>query len=138
MNKYFSRQKGNKKREMQWIFTRENTVDLKDVFHSDMMIKAESDIGIYSKSLSNLKEKMLCAYVEMGNSTDKICDKTFKELCGERLTSAKLWVKHSSYCWYEKLANQHILPYFKDIYVLSITSSIIFALIQKPDIKAPE
>ncbi len=70
---------------------------------------------LYAKSLSEIKEKMLCAYAGMGNSAEKTCDKTFKELCHEWPASAKLRVKHSSYCCYEKLINKHIIPYFEDI-----------------------
>lgn len=70
---------------------------------------------LYSKSLSELKEKMLCAYAETGSSAEKICDKTLKELCCEWLASAKLRVKHSSYCCYEKLVCKYILPYFENI-----------------------
>lgn len=70
---------------------------------------------LYSKSLSELKEKMLCAYAETGSSAEKICDKTLKELCCEWLASAKLRVKHSSYCCYEKLINKHVIPYFENI-----------------------
>ncbi len=70
---------------------------------------------LYSQSLSELKEKMLCAYAETGNSAPNYCAKTLKELCGEWLASAKLRVKKSSYCCYEKLINKHILPYFEDI-----------------------
>ena len=36
-------------------------------------------------------------------------------MCEEWLTSAKLRVKHSSYCCYEKLINKHIIPYFGNI-----------------------
>ncbi len=70
---------------------------------------------LYAKSLAEIKEKMLYAYSDMGNSEQSVCDKTFKELCEEWLASAKLRVKHSSFCCYEKLINKHILPYFEDI-----------------------
>ncbi|MDE7192874.1 MAG: hypothetical protein K2O14_02785 [Oscillospiraceae bacterium] len=66
---------------------------------------------LYAKSLAEIKEKMLYAYSDMGNSEQSVCDKTFKELCEEWLASAKLRVKHSSYCCYEKLINKHIIPY---------------------------
>lgn len=82
---------------------------------------------LYSKSLSDLKEKMLCAYAEMGSSAGKVCDKTFKELCSEWLTSAKLRVKSSSYCCYEKLINKHILPYFEDIGYDELSTPVINA-----------
>lgn len=70
---------------------------------------------LYAKSLAEIKEKMLYAYSDIGNSEQSVCDKTFKELCEEWLTSAKLRVKHSSYCCYEKLINKHIIPYFGNI-----------------------
>ncbi len=70
---------------------------------------------LYAKSLAEIKEKMLYAYFDIGNSEQSVCDKTFKELCEEWLASAKLRVKHSSYCCYEKLINKHIIPYFGNI-----------------------
>lgn len=70
---------------------------------------------LYAKSLSEIKEKMLCAYADTGSPERIIYDKTFKELCEEWLASAKLRVKHSSYCCYEKLINKHIIPYFGNI-----------------------
>lgn len=70
---------------------------------------------LYSRSLVELKEKMPSAYVESGNATSNTCDKTFRELCCEWLVSAKLRVKHTSYCCYEKLINKHIIPYFGNI-----------------------
>lgn len=70
---------------------------------------------LYAKSLAEIKEKMLCAYANMGNSEQSACDKTFKELCEEWLASAKLRVKHSSFCCYEKLINKHVIPYFENI-----------------------
>lgn len=70
---------------------------------------------LYAKSLTEIKEKMLCAYANTGSPECIACDKTFKELCEEWLASAKLRVKHSSYCCYEKLINKHVIPYFEDI-----------------------
>ena len=70
---------------------------------------------LYAKSLTEIKEKMLCAYADAGSPERIACDKTFKELCEEWLASAKLRVKHSSYCCYEKLINKHVIPYFEDI-----------------------
>lgn len=70
---------------------------------------------LYSRNLVELKEKMLSAYAETGNATSNTCDKTFRELCCEWLASAKLRVKHTSYCCYEKLINKHVIPYFEDI-----------------------
>lgn len=70
---------------------------------------------LYAKSLAEIKEKMLCAYADLGGTAQSICDKTLRELCCEWLASAKLRVKNSSYCCYEKLINKHILPYFEDI-----------------------
>lgn len=70
---------------------------------------------LYAKSLAEIKEKMLYAYSDMGNSEQSVCDKTFTELCEEWLASAKLRVKHSSYCCYEKLINKHIISYFGNI-----------------------
>ncbi|MCM1488209.1 MAG: site-specific integrase [Firmicutes bacterium] len=80
---------------------------------------------LYSKTLPELKEKMICAYASFNNSTLNSCDKTLKELCSEWLSSAKLRVKHSSYCCYEKLINKHILPYFEDIMYNELSTPII-------------
>lgn len=80
---------------------------------------------LYSKSLSELKEKMLCAYAETGISSQNICEKTLKELCNEWLASAKLRVKKSSYCCYEKLINKHILPYFENISYNELSTPVI-------------
>lgn len=80
---------------------------------------------LYSKSLSELKEKMLCAYAKTGSSAEKICDKTLKELCCEWLASAKLRVKNSSYCCYEKLINKHVIPYFENIKYGELGTTII-------------
>lgn len=70
---------------------------------------------LYSKSLPDLKEKMLNAYADTENSEETACDKTFKELCREWLASAKLRVKQSSYCCYEKLINRYVIPYFENM-----------------------
>ena len=43
---------------------------------------------LYAKSLAEIKEKMLYAYTDSGNPERIVCDKTFKELCEEWLTSA--------------------------------------------------
>ena len=80
---------------------------------------------LYAKSLTEIKEKMLCAYADMGSSERITCDKTFKELCEEWLASAKLRVKHSSYCCYEKLINKHVIPYFEDIKYSELGTPII-------------
>lgn len=48
---------------------------------------------LYSKNLSELKEKMLLAYSDLSSTAQGKCDKTLKELCDEWLASAKLRVK---------------------------------------------
>lgn len=80
---------------------------------------------LYSKSLSELKEKMLCSYANAESSVQNVCNKTFKELCIEWLSSAKLRVKQSSYSCYEKLINKHILPYFEDMMYSELNTPII-------------
>lgn len=82
---------------------------------------------LYSKNLSELKEKMLVSYTDLSSSTQKKCGKTFKELCEEWLNSAKLRVKHSSYCCYEKLINKHVIPYFEDVEYGELTTPVINA-----------
>ncbi len=80
---------------------------------------------LYSKNLSELKEKMLVSYADLSSSSQNKCGKLFKELCKEWLASAKLRVKHSSYCCYEKLINKHVIPYFEDIGYDELTTPII-------------
>ena len=82
---------------------------------------------LYSKNLSELKEKMLVSYADLSSSSQNKCGKTFKELCEEWLASAKLRVKHSSYCCYEKLINKHVIPYFEDIGYDELTTPVINA-----------
>lgn len=82
---------------------------------------------LYSKNLSELKEKMLVSYADLSSSSPNKCGKTFKDLCEEWLTSAKLRVKHSSYCCYEKLINKHVIPYFEDIGYDELTTPVINA-----------
>lgn len=67
---------------------------------------------IYSRNLPDLKEKMLTAYTSSEKYSGIICAKTLSELCDEWLSSAKLRVKQSSYCCYERLIYTYILPYF--------------------------
>lgn len=80
---------------------------------------------LYARSLSEIKEKMLCAYSDAESSERVPCDKTFRELCAEWLASAKLRVKHSSYCCYEKLINKHVIPYFEDMRYGELTTPVI-------------
>lgn len=68
---------------------------------------------------------MLISYANLSSSSQNKCGKTFKELCEEWLASAKLRVKHSSYCCYEKLINKHVIPYFEDIGYDELTTPII-------------
>ncbi|MCM1276260.1 MAG: site-specific integrase [Lachnospiraceae bacterium] len=70
---------------------------------------------LYARSLSEIKEKMLYAHSDTEGSERISCNKAFRELCAEWLASAKLRVKHSSYCCYEKLINRYVLPYFENI-----------------------
>ena len=50
---------------------------------------------LYSKNLFEFKEKMLISYVDLSNSSQNKCGKTFKELCKEWLASTKIRVKRS-------------------------------------------
>lgn len=67
----------------------------------------------YSKDLAELKDKMLSAYTSIEKYNTISCAKTLSEICAEWLSCAKLRVKRSSYCCYERNINKHILPYFK-------------------------
>ena len=80
---------------------------------------------LYSKKLSELKEKMLVSYADLSSSSQNKCGKTFKELCEEWLASAKLRVKQSSYCCYEKLISKHVISYFEDIGYDELTTPVI-------------
>lgn len=80
---------------------------------------------LYAKTQSEIKEKMLCVYANSVDPARNICGKTLRELCIEWLASAKLRVKSSSYCCYEKLISKHILPYFEDIDYSELGTPII-------------
>lgn len=79
---------------------------------------------LYSKSLSELKNKMLCEYTT-GNSPQTVPDKKFKDLCFEWLASAKLRVKTSSYYCYEKIIFKHIIPYFEEIEYCNLSTPLL-------------
>ena len=68
----------------------------------------------YSRDLNNLKEKMLSAYTSAEKYSEIACTKTISELCSEWLACAKLRVKHSSFCCYERNVRTHIAPFFKN------------------------
>lgn len=85
---------------------------------------------LYSKDSTELKEKMLSIYSDLSVERQKSCDKTLKELCDEWLASARLRVKPSSYCCYERLVNKHIIPYFEDIGYDELTTPVINAFSQ--------
>ena len=70
---------------------------------------------LYSRNLTELKEKMLYAYTTSEKYSPVVCGKTLHELSLEWLGSAKLRVKKSSYFCYEKIVTKHIIPYFKQI-----------------------
>ena len=76
----------------------------------------------YSRDLNDLKEKMLSAYVSSEKYAGLINSKTLSELCDEWLSCAKLRVKHSSYCCYERTIRTHIVKYFKSIKYCDINS----------------
>ena len=63
----------------------------------------------YSKDLAELKDKMLSAYTSIEKYNTISCAKTLSEICAEWLSCAKLRVKRSSYCCYERNINKHIL-----------------------------
>lgn len=69
----------------------------------------------------------MVSYTDLSSSLPNKCGKTFKDLCEEWLASAKLRVKHSSYCCYEKLINKHVISYFEDIGYGELTTPIINA-----------
>lgn len=70
---------------------------------------------LYSRNLTELKEKMIYAYTTSEKYSPVVCGKTLHELSLEWLGSAKLRVKKSSYFCYEKIVTKHIIPYFKQI-----------------------
>lgn len=80
---------------------------------------------LYSRSSSELKEKMMSAYTNPLYSPQNVNCKTLKELCEEWLASAKLRVKHSSYCCYEKLINKYIIRYFENICYGELSTPVI-------------
>lgn len=82
---------------------------------------------LYSKNPTELKEKMLSIYSDLSVAGQKSCNKTLKELCIEWLASARLRVKPSSYCCYERLVSKHIITYFDDIAYDELTTPVINA-----------
>lgn len=85
---------------------------------------------LYSRSLSELKEKMLNAYTTSEKYSPVVCSKTLQELSLEWLGCAKLRVKESSYCCYEKIVTKHIIPYFKQIKYTELNTPNINAFIE--------
>lgn len=84
----------------------------------------------YSKDLAELKYKMLSAYTSIEKYNTISCAKTLSEICAEWLSCAKLRVKRSSYCCYERNINKHILPYFKQTKYSELNSVKINAFIE--------
>lgn len=84
----------------------------------------------YSKDLAELKDKMLSAYTSIEKYNTISCAKTLSEICAEWLSCAKLRVKRSSYCCYERNINKHILPYFKKTKYSELNSVKINAFIE--------
>ena len=68
---------------------------------------------LYSRNLADLKEKMLNAYTTSEKYSPTVYCKTLQEISLEWLNCAKLRVKESSYCCYEKIVKKHIISYFK-------------------------
>lgn len=85
---------------------------------------------LYSKNLAELKEKMLNAYTTSEKYSPIVCIKTLQELSLEWLNCAKLRVKESSYCCYEKIVTKHIIPYFKQIKYCELNTPKINAFIE--------
>lgn len=84
----------------------------------------------YSKDIAELKDKMLSAYTSIEKYNTISCAKTLSEICAEWLSCAKLRVKRSSYCCYERNINKHILPYFKKTKYSELNSVKINAFIE--------
>lgn len=82
---------------------------------------------LYSKNPTELKEKMLSIYSDLSVAGQKSYNKTLKELCIEWLASARLRVKPSSYCCYERLVSKHSITYFDDIAYDELTTPVINA-----------
>ena len=85
---------------------------------------------LYSRSLAQLKEKMLSAYATSEKYSSTVCCKTLQELSFEWLGCAKLRIKESSYCCYEKIVTKHIIPYFKQIKYCELNTPKINAFIE--------
>ena len=85
---------------------------------------------LYSRSLAQLKEKMLSAYATSEKYSSTVCCKTLQELSFEWLGCAKLRIKESSYCCYEKIVTKHIIPYFEQIKYCELNTPKINAFIE--------
>ena len=85
---------------------------------------------LYSRSLAQLKEKMLSAYATSEKYSSTVCCKTLQELSFEWLGCAKLRIKESSYCCCEKIVTKHIIPYFKQIKYCELNTPKINAFIE--------
>lgn len=85
---------------------------------------------LYSRNLTELKEKMLYAYTTSEKYSPVVCGKTLHELSLEWLGSAKLRVKESSYCCYKKIVTKHIIPYFEKIKYCELNTPKINAFIE--------
>lgn len=85
---------------------------------------------LYSRNLTELKEKMLYAYTTSERYSPVVGGKTLHELSLEWLGSAKLRVKESSYCCYEKIVTKHIIPYFEKIKYCELNTPKINAFIE--------
>ena len=85
---------------------------------------------LYSRSLAQLKEKMLSAYAASEKYSPVVCSKTLQELSLEWLSCAKLRVKESSYCCYERIVTKYIIPYFKQTKYCGLNTPKINAFIE--------
>lgn len=85
---------------------------------------------LYSRSLAQLKEKMLSAYAASEKYSPVVCSKTLQELSLEWLSCAKLRVKESSYCCYERIVTKYKIPYFKQTKYCGLNTPKINAFIE--------
>lgn len=85
---------------------------------------------LYSRNLTELKEKMLNAYTTSEKYSPIVCGKTLQELSLEWLNCAKLRVKESSYYCYEKIVTKHIIPYFRQIRYTELNTKKINTFIE--------
>ena len=81
--------------------------------------------SVYSRTLSDLKDKMAQLYSVKSEKAVSTLKLTVYEAAEEWLNATRLRVKESSYANYENILNKHILPVLGREYISALTTSRI-------------